>query len=160
MPIKLRCLTVRGGAKWRTPEPYPAVPGRTASWATDARGVIGIILHHFAGIEAAEVCSVEALAGRHSKAPLSFEPGRERDISNVCDLVILRLLFARSKRGCACGMDGVSDDFLAIAPAGLADVFHPLLAKCALRVQATKIALWNFMVRQLNQKKMKAPTVE
>ena len=27
-------------------------------------------------------------------------------------------------------------------------------------VGPTKIALWNFMVRQLNQKKMKAPTVE
>ena len=62
-------------------------------------------------------------------------PGTVRDIDNVCDLVTLRRLFARSKRTRACGIDGVRDDFCAIAPAEMADVFHPLLAKCALRVQ-------------------------
>ena len=41
----------------------------------------------------------------------------------------------RSKRGKTCGIDGVRDDFCAIAPAEMADVFHPLLTKCALRVQ-------------------------
>ena len=32
-------------------------------------------------------------------------------------------------------VDGVRDDFCAIAPAEMADVFYPLLTKCALRVQ-------------------------
>ena len=58
-----------------------------------------------------------------------------RDISNVCDLVTLRRLFARSKRGKACGIDGVRDDYCAIAPDEMANVYHPLLTKCALRVQ-------------------------
>ena len=43
--------------------------------------------------------------------------------------------FAQSKRGKSCGIDGVRGDFCAIAPAGMANVYHPLLTKCALRVQ-------------------------
>ena len=50
-------------------------------------------------------------------------------------MVTLRRLFAHSKRGKACGIDGVHDDYCAIAPAEMAEVFHPLLTKCALRVQ-------------------------
>ena len=53
----------------------------------------------------------------------------------MCDLVTLRKLFARSKRGKACGIDGVRDDFCAIALVEMANVYHPLLTKCALRVQ-------------------------
>ena len=132
---KLRSLAVRGGAKRKGARALPGRAGEDGVVATDAHGVSGIILHHFAGIEAAEVCSVEALADRHALSPPCLGLGRERDINNVCDLVTLRRLFARSKRGRACGMDGVSDDFLAIAPAELADVFHPLLTKCSLRVQ-------------------------
>ena len=68
-------------------------------------------------------------------APASHLPGNKRDTHNVCDLISLRRLFAQPKRGRACGTDGVRDDFLAIAPAELADVYHPLLTKCALRMQ-------------------------
>ena len=53
----------------------------------------------------------------------------------MCDMVILQRLFARSRRGKACGTDGVRDDYSAIAPAEMANVYHPLLTKCALRVQ-------------------------
>ena len=53
----------------------------------------------------------------------------------MCDTVTLRRLFAGSKRGKACGIDGVADDYCAIAPVDMAEVFHPLLTKCALRVQ-------------------------
>ena len=53
----------------------------------------------------------------------------------MCDLVMLRGLFAWSKRGKACGIDGVRGDFCAIAPAEMASVYRPLLTKRALRVQ-------------------------
>ena len=132
---KLRSLTCRGGAKWKGARALPGRVGEDGVVATTAQEVSGVVLRHFAAIEAAEVCSVEDLAGRHGRSCPALAPGAERDISNVCDFVTLRGLFARSKRGKACGISGVRDDFCSIAPAEMADVFHPLLTKCALRVQ-------------------------
>ena len=132
---KVRSLTVRGGAKYKGAR---ALPGRVDSdgrVATDAHDVAGVVLRHFAGVEAAEVCSVEALADRHATAASPLAPGSERDVSLVCDLVTLRRLFSRSRRGKACGIDGVRDDYLAIAPSELAAAYHPLLTKCSLLVQ-------------------------
>ena len=94
-----------------------------------------MVLRHFAAIEAAEVCSVESLADRHGRSRSALALGALRDINDVCDLVTLRRLFARSKRGKACGIDWVRDDFCAIAPVEMANVYHPLLTKCALLVQ-------------------------
>ena len=132
---KLRSLTCRGGAKWKGARALLGRVGEDGVVATTAQEVAGVVLMHFAAIEAAEVCSVEGFAGRHGRSCPALAPGAERDISNVCDFVTLRGLFARSKRGKACGISGVRDDFCSIAPAEMADVFHPLLTKCALRVQ-------------------------
>ena len=132
---KLRSLTCRGGAKWKGARALPGRIGEDGVHATDASEVAGVVLRHFAGIEAAEVCTVEALADRHASSAPCLAAGATRDIDNVCDLVSLRRLFARAKRGKACGLDGVRDDYCAIAPAEMADLFHPLLTKCALRVQ-------------------------
>ena len=133
--VKLRSLTCRGGAKWKGARALPGRIGEDGVAATTAQEVSGVVLKHFAAMKAAEVCSVGALADRHARSRTAIVPGTVRDIGNVCDPVTLRRLFARSKRGKACGIDGVRDDFCAIAPAGMADVFHPLLTKCALRVQ-------------------------
>ena len=133
--VKLRSLTCRGGAKWKGARALPGRGGEDGFAATAAQEVSGVVLRHFAAIEAAEVCSVDALADRHGHSCPALVPGIVRDIDNVCDLVTLRRLFARSKHGKACGIDGVRDDFCAIAPAEMADVFHPLMTKCALRVQ-------------------------
>ena len=89
------------------------MPGRTGEdgvAATTAHKVSGVVLRHFAAIGAAEVCSVESLADRHSRSRSSLAFGAVRDIDHVCDMVTLRRLFARSKRGKACGIDGVRDD--------------------------------------------------
>ena len=128
------------------------MPGRTGEdgvAATTAHEVSGVALRHFAANEAAEVCSVEPLADRRSRSRSSLAVGAVRDIANVCDMAALRKLFARSKRGKACGIDGVRDDYCAIAPAEMAKVFHPLLTKCAVRVQeplahkcGTAVDLW------------------
>ena len=85
--------------------------------------------------EASEVCSVESFADRHGHSRSALAHGAVRDINNVCDMVTLRRLFAHSKRGKACGIDGVRNDYCAIAPVEMAEVFHPILTKCALRVQ-------------------------
>ena len=114
------------------------MPGRTGEDgvpATTAQEISGVVLSHFATIEAAEACSVESLADRHGRSHSTLAVGAVRDIANVCDTVTLRRLFARSKRGKACGIDGVRDGYCAIAPAEMAEVFHPLLTKCTLRVQ-------------------------
>ena len=132
---KLRSLTRRGGAKWKGARALPGRTGADGVAATTAHEVSGVVLRHFAAIEAADVCSVESLAGRHSRSSSSLAVGAVRDIANVCDMVTLRRLFARSKRGKACGIDGVRDDYCATALAEMAEVFHPLLTKCALRVQ-------------------------
>lgn len=132
---KLRSLTSRGGAKWKGARALPGRVGEDGVAATTSQEVLGVVLRHFAAIEAAEVCSVEALADKRGRSPATLAPGAVRDISNVCDLVTLRRLFARSKRGKACGIDGERDDYCAIAPAEMSNVFHPLLTKCALRVQ-------------------------
>ena len=133
--VKLRPLTCRGGAKWKGARALPGRVGEDGVAATTAQEVSGVVLRYFAAIEAAEACTVDALADRHGSSCPAIAPGTVRDIDNVCDLVTLRKLFARSKRGKACGIDGVRDDFCAIAPAEMADIFHPLLTKCALRVQ-------------------------
>ena len=132
---KLRSLTCRGGAKWKGARALPGRIGEDGVAATTAQEVSGAVLRHFAAIEAAEVSSVESPADRHSRSRSALAPGAVRDVNNVCDMVTLRRLFARSKRGKACGIDGVLDDYCAIAPAEMAEVFHPLLTKCALRVQ-------------------------
>ena len=110
---KLRSLTCRGGAKWKGARALPGRIGEDGVTATTAQEVSGVVLRHFAAIEAAEVCSVDALADRHGRSGPAVVPGTVRDINNVCDLVTLRRLFARSKRGEACGIDGVRDDFCA-----------------------------------------------
>ena len=113
---KLRSLTCRGGAKWKGAKSLPGRVDEDGVAATTTQEVSGAVLRHFAAIEAAEVCSVEALAGRHGRSRSALALGALRDINNVRDLVTLRRLFARSKRGKACGIDGVRDDFCAIAP--------------------------------------------
>ena len=156
---KVRSLTCRGGAKWKGARALPGRIGEDGVVATTAQEVSGVVLRHFAAIEAAEVCSVDALADKHGRTGPAIAPGTARDIDNVCDLVTLRRLFARSKRGKACGIDGVRDDFCAIAPAEMADVFHPLLTKCALRVQeplahkcGIAVDLWKGKGKQLYMK--------
>ena len=124
----------RGGAKWKGSRALPGRTGEDGVSATTAQEISGVVLRNFAAIEAAEVCSVESLADRHGRSRSSLAAGAVRDIANVCDIGTLRRMFARSKRGKACGIDGVRDDYCAIAPAEMA-VFHPLLMKCALRVQ-------------------------
>ena len=131
---KLRSLC-RGGAKWKGAKSLPGRVGEDGVAATATQEVSGAVLRHFAAIEAAEICSVDALADRHGRSRSALALGALRDINNVCDLVTLRRLFARSKRGKACGIDGVSNDFCAIEPVEMANVYHPLLTKCALRVQ-------------------------
>ena len=121
--------------KWKGAKALPGRVGEDGVAATATQEVSGGVLRHFAAIEAAEVCSVEALADRHGRSRSALALGALRDINNVCDLVTLRRLFVRSNRGKACGLDGVRDDFCAIAPVETADVYHPLLTKCALRVQ-------------------------
>ena len=74
-----------------------ALPGRIGEdgvVATTAQEVSGVVLRHFAAIEAAEVCSVEALADKHGRTGPAIAPGTARDIDNVCDLVTLRRLAA------------------------------------------------------------------
>ena len=116
-----------------------SLPGRVGQdgvAAINSQEVSGVVLRHFAAIEAAEVCSVGALADRHSRSRSALACGALRDINNV--FVIWSRsggFFARSKRGKACGTDGVRDDYCAIAPAEMSKVYHPLLTKCALRVQ-------------------------
>ena len=135
--LGISSLTCRGGAKWKGARALPGRNGEDGVAATTAREVSGVVLRHFAaiGVAAADVCSVESFADRHGRSRSSLAVGAARDIANVCDMVTLRRLFARSKRGEACGIDGVRDDYCAIAPAEMAEVFHPLLTKCALRVQ-------------------------
>ena len=132
---KLRSLTRRGGARWKGSRALPGRTGEDGVSATTAQDISGVVLRHFAAVEAAEACSVESLADRHCRSLAQLANGAVRDIANVCDIVTLRRLFARSERGKACGIDGVRDDYCAIAPAEMAEVFHPLLTKCALRVQ-------------------------
>ena len=147
---KLRSLTCRGGAKWKGAKALQGRIGEDGVAATTAQEVSGVVLRHFAAIEVAEVCSVEPLAERHGRSRSALAPGAVRDISNVCDMVTLWRLFARSKLGKACGIDGVRGDYCAKAPVEMAEVFHPLLTKCALRVQGPlahkcgiAVDLWN-----------------
>ena len=70
---KLRSLTCRGGAKWKGARSLPGKVGEDGVAAANSQEVSGVVLRHFAAIEAAEVCSVEALADRHGPArPLTF----------------------------------------------------------------------------------------
>ena len=132
---KLRSLTRRGGAKWKGCRTLPGRTGEDGVSATTAQEISGAVLRHVAAIEAAEVCSVESLADRHCRSRPQLADGAVRDINNVCDTVTLQRLLARSKSGKARGIDGVRGDYCAIAPAEMAEVFHPLVTKCALRVQ-------------------------
>ena len=132
---KLRSLISRGGAKLKGARALPGRMGADGLPAATPHDVAGVVLRHFASVEAAEVCSVDALADRHAASPASIQPGANRDLDNVCDLVSLRLMFARSRRGRACGMDGVRDDYCAIAPDEMSSLYHPLLTKCSLLVQ-------------------------
>ena len=126
---KLRSLTCRGGAKWKGARSLPGRVGKDGVAATNSQEISGVVLRHFAAIEAAEVCSVEVLADRHGRSRSALACGAWRDISNVCDMVTLRRLFAQSKRGKACGIEGVRDDYCAIALVEMANVHHPLLTK-------------------------------
>ena len=126
---KLRTLTAKGGAKLKGARALPGRVGEDGVAATTPHEVAGVVLRHFAAVEAAEVCSVEALADRHSSSPPSLAPGTDRHLANVCDVLSLRRMFARSKRGKACGVDGIRDDFCAIAPVEMSDIMRPLLAK-------------------------------
>ena len=56
-------------------------------------------------------------------AHVRLSPAVRCGISIMCDMVTLRRLFARSKRGKACGIDGVRDDYCAIAPVEMANVY-------------------------------------
>ena len=127
---KLRSLTCKGGAKWKGAKALPGRIGEDGVAATTAQEVSGVVLKHFAAIEAAEACSVESLADKHGRSRSALAPGAVRDINNVCDTVTLRRLLARSKRGKACGIDGVRDDYCAIAPAEMAEVPHPSDEMC------------------------------
>ena len=132
---KLRALTVRGGAKWRGARPLPGRTAADGTRATTSEEVAGVVISHFAGIEAAEVSGLEELAARHATAVPCIAPGASRSIDNVCDRISLQKLFATAKRGKACGADGLLDDYCALAPAEMTELFHPLVVKCALRVQ-------------------------
>ena len=80
---KLRSLTCRGGAKWKGARALPDRIGEDGVAATTAQEVSGVVLRHFAAIEAAEVCSVESLADRHGRSRSSLVPGAVRDIKYV-----------------------------------------------------------------------------
>ena len=110
---KLRSRMCRGGAKRKGTRALPGWVGDDGVLAATMHEVAGVVLKNSAGIEAAEVCAVEGLADRHAIALPCLAPGAERDVDNVCDLVSLRRMFARSKRGKACGIDGVRDDYCA-----------------------------------------------
>ena len=75
------------------------------------------------------------MAARHGASKVALQTSRQRRLENVCDRPALTLLMARAKRGKAGGLDGLQDDLCAVAPEEMAEVFHPLLTKCALRVQ-------------------------
>ena len=132
---KLRSFTCRGGAKWKGAKSPPGRVGEDGVAATTTQEASGVVLRHFAAIEAAEIWSVGALADRHGRSRSALALNALRDINNACDLVTLRRLFARSKCGKAYGIDGVRDDFCAIAPVEMANVYRPVLTKRALRVQ-------------------------
>ena len=136
---KLRSFTCRGSAKWKGAKSLPGRVGEDGVASTITQEVSGVVFRHFAALEAAEVCSVEALADRRGRSRSALALGALRGINNVCDLVTLRRLFARPKRGKACGIDGVLDDYCAIALVEMANVYHPLLTKCALRVSCAQV---------------------
>ena len=119
---KLRSLTRRGGAKWKGAKSLPGRVGEDGVAATTTQEVSGVVLKHFAAIEAADVFAVDAFADRHGRSRSALALGALRDINNVCDLFTLQRLFARSKRGKACGIDGVRGDFCAIALVEMANV--------------------------------------
>ena len=77
-------LYVRGGAKWKGARALPGRVGEDGVAVTTAQEVSGVVLKHFAAIEAAEVCSVDVLADRHGRSRPALAPGTVRDINNVC----------------------------------------------------------------------------
>ena len=68
-----------------------------------------MILLHFAGIEAASVDGVEAVAARHNSAA-GYGQALQRRVENVIDRISLQQSFSKAKRGRACGLDGLQDD--------------------------------------------------
>ena len=77
---RLRSLTCRGGAKWKGAKSLPGGVGEDGVAATTTQEVSGVVLKHFAAIEAAEGSSVEALADRHGRFRSALAFGALRDI--------------------------------------------------------------------------------
>ena len=76
-------MTVRGGAKLKGARALPGRIGADGAVATSSHDIAGVVLRYFADIEAAEVCSAEALADRHANAPPAHPLGCVRGIDNV-----------------------------------------------------------------------------
>ena len=91
---KLRSLNCRGRAKWKGARSLPGGAGENGVAATSTQEVPGVVLRHFAAIEAAEVFSVDALADKHGRSRSALACGALWYINNVCDMVTLRRLFA------------------------------------------------------------------
>ena len=104
-------LAFGGASRWRRSKQLPCRARPDGTMAESQEEIAGLVLHHFAAIEAAEVTDWSTMAARHAgktheggglHCTRSAGPHIDKDIANVCDLYALRLSSAKARPGKAC----------------------------------------------------------
>ena len=72
---RLRPLLARGGACWKGQRPLPMRRKEDGQMASTREEVAEVVLHHFAKVEAAEICTLQDMAKKHTAAPQPWRRG-------------------------------------------------------------------------------------